>query len=256
MSLLATVNGRGTLAARPAAAAANEGYIYSASDASLYRSNGTSWDTIASTGLADQGTFTYLDGTVAAAPATPAAGKLRMYAKTGKVLAVKDDAGLETVLGGGITKGTANPGSPSDGDLFYRSDLDLLIRYRSTGTRWVCVCPHTLKFDVDTAQPLTGGAGARAAKPSTTLSIWAENFWCASYVVTTNDGTNYWTIALDVPSVTLSTISNAPNAVVIETAAVNAVIDATSWLSITYTKVANPGSLYPPTFLSYRYIVT
>lgn len=101
MTLLATVNGRGTLAARPAAQASNEGYIYSASDASLYRSNGSSWDTIASTGLADQGTFTFLDGTVAAAPATPAAGKLRMYAKTGKVLAVKDDAGVETVLGAG-----------------------------------------------------------------------------------------------------------------------------------------------------------
>lgn len=104
MSLLATVNGRGTLAARPAAAAANEGYIYWATDSTpptWYRSNGTSWDAQATSGLADQGTFTYLDGTVAAAPATPAAGKLRMYAKTGKVLAVKDDAGVETVLGAG-----------------------------------------------------------------------------------------------------------------------------------------------------------
>lgn len=119
MSLLATVNGRGTLAARPAAAAANEGYIYSASDGALYRSNGTSWDTIGGSGIADQGTFTYLDGTVAAAPATPAAGKLRLYAKTGKVLAVKDDAGVETVLGaggGGTTIGypSLKPASPTD----------------------------------------------------------------------------------------------------------------------------------------------
>jgi hypothetical protein len=52
-------------------------------------------------GVADQGTFTYLDGTVGSAPATPASGKLRLYAKTGKVLAVKDDAGVETVLGAG-----------------------------------------------------------------------------------------------------------------------------------------------------------
>lgn len=114
MSLLATVNGRGTLAARPAAAAANEGYIYWATDSTpptWYRSNGTSWDAQATSGLADQGTFTFLDGTVAAAPATPAAGKLRLYAKTGKVLAVKDDAGVETVLGAGggsITRVTAD----------------------------------------------------------------------------------------------------------------------------------------------------
>ncbi len=52
-------------------------------------------------GLADQGIITYLDGTVAAAPATPGAGKLRIYAKTGPALAVKDDAGNETVLGAG-----------------------------------------------------------------------------------------------------------------------------------------------------------
>ncbi len=55
----------------------------------------------AEAGLADQGVITYLDGTVAAAPATPAAGKLRVYAKTGPALAVKDDAGNETVLGAG-----------------------------------------------------------------------------------------------------------------------------------------------------------
>jgi hypothetical protein len=50
-------------------------------------------------GLSDQGVITYLDGTVAAAPGTPASGKLRIYAKTGKVLAVLDDTGAETILG-------------------------------------------------------------------------------------------------------------------------------------------------------------
>ena len=52
-------------------------------------------------GLVDTGVITYLDGTVAAAPATPGAGTLRIYAKTGPALAVKDDAGNETVLGAG-----------------------------------------------------------------------------------------------------------------------------------------------------------
>lgn len=54
MSLLATVNARGTLAARPAAAAANEGYIYWATDSTpptWYRSNGTSWDAQATSGM-------------------------------------------------------------------------------------------------------------------------------------------------------------------------------------------------------------
>lgn len=46
MSLLATVNARGVVASRPAAAAANEGYLYFGTDTGiLYRSNGSSWDT-------------------------------------------------------------------------------------------------------------------------------------------------------------------------------------------------------------------
>lgn len=56
-------------------------------------------------GLADHGVITYLDGTVAAAPGTPASGKLRVYAKTGKVLAVLDDTGAETVLGAAGSSG-------------------------------------------------------------------------------------------------------------------------------------------------------
>ena len=44
--------------------------------------------------LADTDAITYLDGTVAAAPATPAAGKLRIYAKTGPSLAVKPQTSL------------------------------------------------------------------------------------------------------------------------------------------------------------------
>lgn len=46
MSLLPTINARGLLASRPAAAAANEGYLYYGTDTGiLYRSNGSSWDT-------------------------------------------------------------------------------------------------------------------------------------------------------------------------------------------------------------------
>lgn len=69
--------------------------------------------------------ITYIDGTVAAAPSTPSAGALRIYAKTGKVLAVKDDAGLETVLGQGIADqgtftfldatGASAPATPASG---------------------------------------------------------------------------------------------------------------------------------------------
>lgn len=47
------------------------------------------------TSLADQGAFTYLDATEAAAPATPASGYARIYAKTDGRIYSKDDAGVE-----------------------------------------------------------------------------------------------------------------------------------------------------------------
>lgn len=48
MSLLETINAIGLLAARPAAAAANEGYSYHATDEGItYRSNGASWVDVA-----------------------------------------------------------------------------------------------------------------------------------------------------------------------------------------------------------------
>lgn len=60
----------------------------------VLKSNGTTavWGTDA--GLLDTGTITYLDATEAAAPSTPASGKVRIYAKDGRIYS-KDDAGTE-----------------------------------------------------------------------------------------------------------------------------------------------------------------
>lgn len=49
----------------------------------------------AGSGLADQDAFTFLDATEAAAPATPAAGFVRIYAKSDGRVYSKDDAGVE-----------------------------------------------------------------------------------------------------------------------------------------------------------------
>ena len=97
-------------AAPASPAATNFSLYYDSADHLLKWKNSAGTVTTIATGtaLADQGVFTYLDGTVAAAPGTPAAGKLRVYAKTGKVLAVKDDAGVETVLGAGAAATTLN----------------------------------------------------------------------------------------------------------------------------------------------------
>lgn len=101
MSTTAIIHARGTLAARPAAG--SPGHLYFVTDTStMYRDNGSSWDSVEGAGgLADMGTVTYLDFTTAAAPANPAAGKVRVYSKTGDTLAERTSGGVETVFGVG-----------------------------------------------------------------------------------------------------------------------------------------------------------
>jgi hypothetical protein len=68
---------------------------------------------------------------LAAAPATPAAGHVVMYAKTDKKLYQKDDAGLETVLGGG--GGMTNP-MTTIGDLIVAGSAGAPGRFAAVAT--------------------------------------------------------------------------------------------------------------------------
>src|SRR4051794_760346 len=96
--------GPDTHASRPAANAAGQpfGALYSCTTHGLiYKTDGSTWSTYATLGsgsLSDQGVVTYFDFTTAAAPSAPAAGKIRVYSKTGDHLAQKDSAGAETLL--------------------------------------------------------------------------------------------------------------------------------------------------------------
>jgi hypothetical protein len=73
-----TINGYGTLAGRPAAAATNAGYTYYATDtAIIYRSNGTTWDSESASNSAIASAIN-LSGTLAARPAA-AAGNAGFY---------------------------------------------------------------------------------------------------------------------------------------------------------------------------------
>ncbi len=120
---------QGSTPANPASG--NQKLFIRTSDHLLCYVNSSGTVTPVSSGLADQGVFTYLDGTVAAAPGTPASGKLRLYAKTGKVLAVKDDTGAETVLGSGgsgalvlLEQHTASSSATLDFTTFISSTYD------------------------------------------------------------------------------------------------------------------------------------
>lgn len=84
----------------PTAPAAGDQRVYiDSADHKLKRKDSASAITVVE-GLPDQGNATYLDFTVGSAPATPASGKLRLYALTGKHMYQKDDAGAATALDG------------------------------------------------------------------------------------------------------------------------------------------------------------
>jgi hypothetical protein len=156
----------------------------------------------------------------------------------------------------GVASGSSFPGTPTTGDLFFHTTYDMLFEY--DGTRWLCTCQHTLEFRFDTAIPLTASGGCRAGHPGhgLGLEIWGQKFHCATFVITTNDGTKYWTYTLDTEGSVLSTISNAASAVVVESDDVNAVLSraAYPWFTVTVTKVSTPGNCYTPPFLDYRFI--
>lgn len=133
MTKLQDVIQRGTLAARPAATAVPNGTLYfDTTNSILYRSSGSAWESVEGAGgLSDQGTVTYLDFTTAAAPANPAAGKIRVYSKTGDTLAQRTSGGTETVFGSGGGGGAANlpldanaASSIGSGDSFAGTTLD------------------------------------------------------------------------------------------------------------------------------------
>jgi hypothetical protein len=81
--------------------------LFLGEDGSLYTRDSAGTVAAVAGGLADQGDFTYLDATEAAAPATPSAGTVRIYAKSDGRIYSKDDAGVEygpfDTAGGGVT---------------------------------------------------------------------------------------------------------------------------------------------------------
>lgn len=171
----------------------------------------------------------------------------------GNVFATMADVG-----GGGISSGTSNPGSPSNGDLFFRSDLDLFIRYRSSGTRWVCTCPHVQNIaHQDQLTPATVTHSFRAAFPyPITTDMLVESVAVTCLVNTTLSGSQYWTFAMP-NGTTLTTISLAANTLLKLGNQTQLVVALSSgWADCTATKVSTPGSVFYAASFSYRYIVT
>lgn len=87
--------------AAPASPSAGDFKLYVDSSDHLFKMKNSSGSvTTFGAGVADQGTATYFDFTTGAAPAAPAAGKVRLYSKTGDHMYQRVSGGTETALDG------------------------------------------------------------------------------------------------------------------------------------------------------------
>lgn len=104
-------------------------------------------------------------------------------------------------LGGVLwsTGGTSFPTSGLATDyLFYRTDLDMWFFY--DGTRWLSSTLYRETFLLnDALQPIVGAAANVGYSPAwnTDHDLWVEKLYASTYVATTNNGTNFWTVALN-----------------------------------------------------------
>ena len=147
-------------------------------------------------------------------PSAPSAGEPVSYTKSG-LLYIRHSGGIVGPLidetahdaldhtgltgvgggGGGISSGTSFPGTPSDNDLYYRTDRDLLYYYNLGATNWLTVN----QFDTAVANKtaLTATTVPAIYIPiSGTYSLWITEWYIITNVGGTNDGSKYWDLKL------------------------------------------------------------
>lgn len=168
-------------------------------------------------------------------------------------------------LGSGSLKfsiGTAFPGSPATGDVFYRSDLGWLCFY--DGTRWLTIHDQAEHLSVQ-SQP-NNFTSVPVAVPRTDYAPYVTRVKFISRVNTTNDGSKFWTVALRGINLAYSaattiyqftTASDTVNVFTKHEAAASTPNPSNSeWFDLSGSKTSTPGTLDCAVELYYRLIVT
>ena len=175
-----------------------------------------------------------------------------------------------------LPQGTSMPAQPGFGNnrKFWRTDLDLDVYY--DGTRWLTATLYHMPLAgplqgqttaVQNGWPLDTAVGSPSAISRTSFwhtdyQLWLVNFYGNTLVNTTNNGTNFYTLAIvgNVTSTTYGSFTTAADTAGVWTghvAALNAAAGSTErGVTITAARTLSPGSAYLPTGLTYRLIVT
>jgi hypothetical protein len=133
---------------------------------------------------------------------TPSSGQISLYAKTDGKMYYKDDAGVETEIGGGggVTTSSTAPVSPSAGDLWFNSDNASLYIYYDDGDsqQWVSASWQTPN--------LGGGKVAQVVVASTTIpSTTTASIPVDDTIPQSTEGTEFMTVSIT-PTNTSSTL--------------------------------------------------
>lgn len=165
---------------------------------------------------------------------------------------------------GGIPSGTSNPGSPSTNDLFFRTDLGYLIYY--TGTQWLTMEEYSITGSPGQPFPASASNTQLAFFPTRSdYQYFLTRMSLSTFVTTTNNGSNYWTInfvrytATAVPT-TISSVTTSADTVTTMTPhdmVINAPLNTAGiYTALIPIKTGSPGSLYSPFNLFVRLIIT
>lgn len=168
---------------------------------------------------------------------------------------------------GTIANGTAFPASPTVNQRFFRTDLGLDCYY--DGTRWLTVGLTTHGFVVtNTLMPISASVNdnLQAVVDNGASGIWLERIVVNTYVSTTNNASNYWTVQPErydtsgtVTSVgsAISSASRSANTPYQDVISVGAALATTNIvLRLNAAKVLSPGVLHYRGAIVYRLIVT
>lgn len=194
----------------------------------------------------------------------PGADYRRLFLGEDGGLHLRDSAGAITMVGVGA--GSSFPSNPNTNDRFYRTDRG--IEYYYDGTRWVSIQLFRDTFmGPESLVPATttNTSFGRIATWGSQYDLWLVDFYTMLRVITTNNGTNYWTAALRKATaaasfttiVTPDTSAQSINDWVHTRTSIGALLNngtTHTFMDVNYAKVNAPGNLYAAAAVTYRLV--
>lgn len=255
-------------ASQPAATAVDTGVLYFVTDEDvLERSNGTTWDQVATNGGGGGMTnpMTTADDLIIGG----ASGVPTRLATTASKSLVTDGSGViswGTAPAGNYSgvlwsSGTSMPGSPATGQRITRTDLGLDFYY--DGTRWLST--NLMVQQLGSWSNVSAASSVQGPVFADTYDQWLVSFRAVMYAASGLDASKYWRLDLYTPddatlgsAIATVNIQSGANATYIrKTAAIGALLGTgKDGFVADLVKVSTPGNFYGAVMVTSRLVGT